>query len=1085
MTLLNPDVHRLIILPDHRQVEGILDTTNSTFTQYGAQPGEADAQQDTEMSLETSGSQSDDATLEIRAEKGGFPGRDSTGAGIVWRQDGDDNWRGFDVPQPMFGIEAPSYNFYASVRNESGTRFPDGVVTSTDKLVTVTCDNNGTTSSVYCRTRSVAGAWTDEGPVHSESIDGTHEMHPCLTILPSGRILCFHWTYDATAQTGQVSMEYSDDEGTTWATGNKYTLPDPLDTSTYAVEGMRVANNNGQICLTVILSGTNEYRQYASDSLGADFTLVETTALSGLPANCDVAALPGGVGFILSDNEADIVSTYRIITIGSAFQLASTGSVSNPGGSFSGRDGIQFAVDDNGSIYAYGLNRANEFLSVAVSYDEGGSWTVLGDEFSYASAISTYAAGHYPDRYSAVFQRGRTLLLHNFESTGGTYGGDYDNSFMCSYHGGYTDVTMPPQVLFDTDSRRGHWLWDWIPYNLPGDMGWTAAGAASTETPNVSDDIPYLDLATAAGNARTYEVNVAGPADVTLANGMGCTTIFSEQDHTGSYPALQLEIDDASDEFQVEVRMSGTTLMLWDVNGAAQIGSTATITADTYYQIKLWLKSDDGNTGEVYCWYREWDTDEDREWEVLASSVAVVRGAAGPAQRFVCKYGHIAAGAAQSEWVQVSIVYGEECGTQLAEGQTSPDELALRRVGSLPVYIDDGVKILATDGPAFSGNEWQISTRYKYPWHHVMPTEETSPNTVWRSKDGSANQDFVFDLTTIAGEGEDWNNDLFALVVLNTNAYRIRVDYETTPGGGYSNLVNSYMTATCEFTRAGKSVEITRHGIGDDFNLIEDELVGCEVVLDTAGGQDVRHVTRNTYGYVPDTVGTTNKRPRLYCDDIDGTEATSGTCTISFPSAVFVQSLRGIQIATLRVRFEPNPYTAPDYLQCGTLMFGPGYILGWQPSQTRGRTWTPNVEVTTGVDGRRSSRRKGPIRRTMALTWTEGVDESMYLDGDDDVIESSYTLASAEVVAERHDVPHLLMGMWDYLDGPNLPVFYAPKITKITSTSGTVRNRYFINQVGGGIYGRIQGELDIQTLLGEEDDTEVLRVGGLTIEEEI
>lgn len=1088
MSQYTPDVHRLLVLPDHRQVEDNIDLTNSTFTQYGPQVGAPVAQQDTEMVLESSGSQSASQTLQVFAGKGGFAGRDNLSAGFYWKQLADTKYRGYDPPQAMFGIEAPNWNAFASVRAQRGTRFPNGVVTPEGRVVAVTCDNNGSTASVASYTRSPSlWTWTGNGSLHSETNDGTHELHPCVCILPNGRVLCFFWTYDAVSQEAQVRMEYSDDNGANWALGSKYTLPEPLDTSTYVVEGMRVAYNNGQICLIFITSGTNEYRQYASDSLGADFTHVETTALGSTGANVDVCALPGGTGFILSDDTQTVISTYAFMVIGSAFQLASTGTGAEPAGSFSAVDGCQFCVDDNGTIYAYGLFRANEFLSVAASYDGGITWTVLGDEFAYASAISTYSNGHYPDRYSVVFTRGKVLVLHNFESTGGTYGGDYDNSFLVSHHGGYTTLTMPAQSLLDNDTRLSHWVYDWVCYNLPGDMVWTAAGVAAGETPNASGGIMFLDLSTAAGDSRTFSENVAGGVDVDLAHGMGCTAIFSCQDDTGSYPAIQIEIDDTSDEFQVEVRLDGTNLILYDVNGAGQIASVA-IDPDTYYQVHFWLKSADGNTGECYCEYREWNLDEDREWLLLGESTTVVRGAAGPAQSYSILWGHIAAGAAQSQWVQVSFTKGQEVGLQLAEGQDNPGGLALRRISSSPTYIDDGVCLIATDGPAFADEEWRISTRYEFPWQNVLPTKAPSPNTVWRSS-GLTDQDFVFDMGGIAAEGEDWENDLFAFAVLNTNASKISAAYETTPGGGWNNLTVSAMSATCSYTRAGKSVEITRHTILDDFQVTENELEGCHIVFDIAGARDVRVISRNTYGYVGDTADGTHKRPRLYCDGpvgaIDGTEGTSGTCEVYFKNAVFFQSLRGIQIATLRIRLEAFWFNPPSgYLQAGIIMFGPGYFFGWQPSQTRGRSFRPNVELTTGPDGRRTARKKGPRRRVVDLSWTEGVDESNYLAGEDDYIESS-TIANAEVVAERHDVPNMLMGMWDYLDGPRTPVIYCPKIPKITSSSSTLANRFFWNQMGGAIYGRIVGDLELQTLIGSEESTEVIRVGGLTVEEEV
>ena len=78
---------RGLLIPDDRFKAEEISTADGTFTQAGPRPGVPDAQDNTDMVLHSSGTQSAGKDLQILALKGGFSVEGH--AGFVWKNSTD------------------------------------------------------------------------------------------------------------------------------------------------------------------------------------------------------------------------------------------------------------------------------------------------------------------------------------------------------------------------------------------------------------------------------------------------------------------------------------------------------------------------------------------------------------------------------------------------------------------------------------------------------------------------------------------------------------------------------------------------------------------------------------------------------------------------------------------------------------------------------------------------------------------------------------------------------------------------------------------------------------------------------------
>ena len=1107
---------RGLAILDPRISTSTLWSAQSSYTQAGNRPGTPEAQQTTDLVLETTGDQSASKSLRVRAQRPGLPGIGDQSGGFVWRYDGDALWRGCDVPSVVTGIESMVWTDGSGVTVEAGQ---STVITLTDGSVLIayykrTTAGSGSRSIIVQRKDPLTGVWGSNSTVYSQDTTATDGFHPCFVLLPSGRVLLFHYVEDTTNNEYQIRMHYTDDKGTNWSVGSQYCLDTALDISSTAGSGnpgytarrMSAAYLNGDISLVIGLLANDTsltyrdvLRQVYSTDLGASLKTVATwTGASSTNAGASPCVIVvngffnlyyAGIAKPAVRRIASAADDYRNDTpvemgTGAIYSLdTGTSKYIDPNPSLSA------VVTDSGEIFvlAMATGSTTRYIGIVMrSVDGGLTFGNLGaspmtDDFS-PWFDNGYQTTTYPRDFSACWHEGRIVLAHQWKASPAT---SAEDSVSVLYLGGYSTVTMPGYKLFKTDLTRVGFNETWLPYDEPAASGgtkyWTKTSSGSpTETigsgylllSSTTGEKVYYNRQGTTGNAYAPQHGVIATTQLTVVAGGSIADekifIKSRQvDNAGSPGAGTT----------VSIRLSTSAIRVYDVIAAAGVGSDITI--DTTAGVEL-LFSHKGTSFAL--WYRATSNSTDRKW-IAGPTTTSLNDDSGAAGTGVLEWGQGLEGAAAthtSHWFrfQDNSSTAAYIGTGLWSGQTNPDDLFTRSLASSAVAINDQVKIRAIDGPAMTGDNWNIDTRYRYEIGRVLPGVQPSPRIGWRSTADNVEQRIAFQFGGHGGTGTaETLSDTICLYLAGCNWRTGKL--EGWNGSAWVTIFNIDLAdslSSLPFVRKGEVITVnTAASHTGQRWILFDELVGATVDL---GSSKFRKVSTNSDGVW--TTATT-KRPQLILEDIDNTEAASGTCNIWSTRTAVVHHLAGVKYGGYRLVIDAQ-HTADDYYSVGTMFIGPVVPFGQQNSWDRAISRDANTDLTTFQDGQRTARKMGPARRQVVLAWSDPVDmTNIQGHNPDPNYLISTTATGGEPIAARASTPWQLEGLIDRIDGAVDPVVYLPAIPKGSPGNSTWQ---FI-QLYASCYGRVVSGYRSDGVVGNEMEDTAVRVSSITIEEEL
>ena len=1097
---------------DPRLTSSAIWDAQSTYTQAGPRPGVPEPQNDTELVLQATGDQSASKQLRVKALKAGHPQR-VDGGGLIWQYDGDTNWRGRDVPTVITGWEAVEWDDGSTVGTVQRTFTPHAITLSDGVVLCAAEVTHDSTppNRVFVYKRTTAGVWSSAS-VFTQVPAWTFGAHPCLVLLPSGRVLCFHWIEDTIAEESQVRMHYSDDDGDSWSVGSNFALATAIDTAGSSGSGatghdpgrLRAAYKDGQVVLVFVArsndsSGTavrpaERLMIWASDDLGATFSKVDESDNNTDGEQTSVVDLiaAGGRFHVLGTFSSTTSETLSVYSWTSAFDspfnsslvTITTGTAigaENFGKGFVGawsQASVALTADEDGVLYAGGTvnNGSLSYEGTAVifrSLDNADTWGTMGQSLAFSDAATWWHGqdtATFPRHYSWTWQGGRLLCLHNWDADPG----NEDDSLGCIYLGGYSTLTMPGYVTFPSDLARVSWSLTWLPFDLPGDFTNITQTSSGTNTEALGSP-GELQLTTTTGTVY-YTYTPSG----SVAEGLiirAKLKILSGGSKTADDVYIRLATDKISNDYDVRIRFTttgaATQYRVYDANATAAVGADQSLATTDYIEVVAALSS-----GELAIWHRVSSVDGDRQWTAGPSTDSLTDG--GGSGDMAIMWGHRNSATAASDWMEFHATHDEWTGKHLAGGQTNPDDLFPRPFSPFPVWIDDGVKVAALDGPAFHEDDWNIDTRYDFPVERVLPAVSSSPRERWRSTaTGASTIGFQFPISgVVANPGTDSIGLYLGGINWRTGTL------ERWNGSSWASLASIDAAAnrsTLPYTRQGSTITVNTGGTNTGQHWIRPgALVGHTVDL---GGGKLRRVIHNTEG-VWTTAGT-EVRPVLWLDGMDGTEASSGNCDLWSTSLVLIHHGAGWTAGGYRLSIDSQS-TVDGYHEVGVMVLGPLLVWGHDPSWGRVRTITPNVNIRTARDGTRRSRRDGPMRRAVEVAWVDGVDMTG-ASGSGGILGNQpspdYVLGtstgSPAPLAARYGTPEALLGLASYLDGPHTPVVYLPRIPK-----GTPDDITFI-QPADMVYGRMLGEVRLETRQGDESIDEVVNVASIVIEEEL
>lgn len=1069
-----PTILRGLLVPDPRFR---WDTAAATATsQAGPLPGVPEAQSDTEMVLEATGTQASTSSLRVKTVRAGHP--DADAARFVWKYDADagTSWRGWDPPSSITGFEFVHRSTTAEqwLNPHARTLADDSVLVMVDTFRT----------RVLCWVMDPAtGTWSSS-EVYDRGSAQTYSFWPCSIVLSSGRVLCFFWV-ESTAGDYQIRMYYSDDSGATWTQGQKGCLSAAIDVADYRPGRIRGDILNDQIMLVVHMqeqaTPEDQLFQFASNDLGA--TLEQVSVATGKNrAYVDVLAHGGRllVAYISeSDSSPGDFFGYMRPT-GSAYTDWLDGELvrlqddtdgmqwgTESGGLYNSGE-ITLWADEDGVLYVMGRDHGSGDNEVAIraSTDGGSTWSELGAGLAAHEGVSTWRgldAATYPKSMACTAQRGRTVCLHSFAANPGTA----DDSLCAMWLGGYTTVCLPQEAGRGRVALRTvtGWTVTWLPYDLPEVTGAPTWASSTGGAPTVALGSTGVRIQHAGvGDSQSW----VGSPVTNLSDGV---IVLAEVQVTAGTGYVGAGSSDGVNCYWIKVRVTPTSIVLRDDNAGTTLATIATTAGATGVQILAAVAGDN-----CYAWYRPVDaTRSDREWILIGSSTGLTSAAFPSAD---VSFGTLSGSAvADVSFRLVCYVDDVFTGEQLAGGQDNWSDLLGRGYQPTPVYVDGGTAIQAVDGPTFRNDDWHIDPRYTYPISNVFPDVAASPRRAWRSTSDAVDQEITW---TLGDEATPTMGALVGLYLGGCNFGEAELWGKDATDTWISVCTIDLRAQTgLKWTRDGRVVRPdTSGGSSIGRYLPQNILAGDHIKLKA---NKVRKIATNSPGTW--SSGGTSLATRILLTEADGTETGSGSAAVLWSrdclTVVPVASTDVYKAWKLTI---PAQDTAEDYFTIGSMVFGHIFPLGsylMQYGWGRAVEWATTIEQVEGRSGIRSAHALAPGRRAVEMSWVDGVETSGLTDESPNWI---IGWTAGDPVAVPADITWSMPGLIEHLQGEPGVLSRCVYVAAYTVTGNAP---VYVTDRRQLLYGRIASEsLRADTVLGGEEGTELIRLGTVRIEED-
>lgn len=1070
-TSYTPTILRGLLVPDPRFLwdAGLVSVTS----QAGPMPGVPEAQVESELVPQATGSTAPDSELRFLTSRGGHPG---DGARFVWRysSEGSDDWRGWDPPVSLSGWEAIDWTSTAGQwAHPHALALADGTIVvascKSNRRVTVKVRNPGT------------GAWVEVEVYDQGTTYAVTSAHPCLVQLPSGRLLCIFWREHGTNI--QLRTYISDDSGTSWVPGQKGCLSSPIDSTAYIPGRIRAAYLLDQVALIghvqTVSSPEDQIWQWASDDLGTTFDSV--SQLTGHDrAYPDVVTHNNTLVVVYISETASSGSSYPAYcrVIGSAYEslddaqhyLCQPDSDSMDWGNQSSgvfaNGEVALWSDEDGRLWVIGRDHAtaeNELMT-RTSEDGGVSWVDPGTGPAAADGVATWRArdlARYPEGLAACAHRGRAFLAHQPGATT-----TYAPSLCGFWLGGYTSVCLAQEAASEIGPLTvAGFTHTYVPYDYPEATGsgvpvWTR----STSTGTRALTLYGLHLTTAAGQAERYDASPSG----TSAQGITAVVDCRHEAGTG---LLQLRLyDGTTNTYEVAVWVTDTSISLRDVGAGSEIASVSTTDADgAAVQILIDMRNND-----VTASYRPVNASGDRKWTLIGTTGSLTPVAASSTNRLRFGQGE----SSETYWRLVE--FSSDSYTERGiYGQDNWSDLLGRSYMPTPVWLDGGLHLQAIDGPTFRNDWWKSAPVFSYPISAVFPDVAGSPRRPWRSTTDTVQQDIEITL----GDVHTYLMGSLASVFFGDTNFGTAELHGQDNAGVWTNLgtLDRRIQTGLAYGRSDRMIRPTSAGGTTVANYLHRNILeGSYFAMSDGGeGKVVRRISTNEPGIWNPSLSSL--QTRILLEEVDNTEPTSATDGELWSK----DSTHVVPITTrykkLRIRI-PAQDTAEGYFRIGTLLIGHmvpigGYLqqYGW------GRVvdWAYDYETVEGQTGIRTVRELGPARRAAEVSWVDGVETTGLTEAD-----PSWILgwAGGQAVAVPADVPWSMPGLIERLRGAKTPLVYLPAFSPPPNGSTIVH----ITDRTRQLYGRVVSEqVGFKNVVGDEGATEVLRLGVVRIDEEV
>ena len=632
----------------------------------------------------------------------------------------------------------------------------------------------------------------------------------------------------------------------------------------------------------------------------------------------------------------------------------------------------------------------------------------------------------------ALSWTGKTVVLFEPVSTA------TNNSISMLSMGGYSSVTLPASAL----GNSGISEWNRLAYgynypafdlysNFSGVTKTSVSGAEALRTQGLFiQNQEYFTVTPTLTGLLTADILGKGLiVHVRISNMVGGDTV-------NTFRGVNLKIDDTVKDYEAEVRVSPTTIKIRDINGSADLITVGSLSLDT---VEL-LIGISNSTVTVY--YRDVNADSNRRtWIDAGTSTALTDGGGGASSEQRIRWGNLqyTGGTFETIWSSISLAQGFQISQQI-HTFTNPDDLMHRAYPTIErfAYVADNVSISTGDG--------QIAVK--------------------------------LDSDTTVHVSESLPNDIIGVHLSGFNFRDANLEYYSSGSWAVLDAFETSISSKCNVL--GRTIRGEVSSTNKPY-FRYNECAGWRVRVQGSGeGYAWRTVVSNSEGVFAGTPTSTKQAVLLLDSAITISGITNTAIELVPNNMTLIVNLNGKRVEALGLRVVAQD-TLENDIRIGLMHIGSVLIPGKQ--YQRGRT----ISIDSGTEGTETqsgvmySRNYRPSRRTFRIAWTEGIDITDLQGNNPDPDYWIANAASGEPIAISNDVPDLLQGLLDYLQGTKTPIVYLPLIVQNTD------QRELLREYEQALV-MLNGEVQVENILGDENVSvsgELTRVATLTLQEVI
>ena len=1061
----------------------------SSFTTADERAGDPVPQQNSAMQVIAKGRQSGDSDLTVETKSPGFAGY---GAGFIFTDNQTSTTFGRDPQNSLSRFQNLRFSTLSTTQYKDPSALDTGDgdllvsyfkdTTASHQIIVDTWsqDDSSTSATVYSESASITG----------------YRLMSDMCILPDGSYLLAHIA--GSSSFVNVKTHVSQD-GATWTQRSDKALQDEIEIGvtsgdTHDPKRIRIEQANGVILLLIetvwnnaSASKRNRVIQYASTDLGATFRKITTNTEIDDHSfhSIDLYADKGlfRFGFYADKNPSYMTlpsafTSVHAMRSAGAFIVVDS-SISCNGTNDYMTDGELSTFTDEGASH-HVIARASSIgagdFRIYWSQDAI-EWRAMGQDINGAGrALRTGDSNSQIERIKAVSWIGKTVLIGEADSTANNY-----SICMLSY-GGYSSVTLPAAAR--DNAAKAEWNRLSYAYNYPAvDIFSNFSGVSKTAVGG-GEALQSTGVFNSGDEFWSTNPSVSGmPVADVIDKGLIVRARIQRMDggnNTTNVRGLLLKIDDTTEDYEIEVRVSQTEIIVRDNNASANVITIGSLSLNVVDLLVVFSER------TVTLFYRDIDTENNRRaWIDAGTYSTLTDGGGGGSILQRVRWGHLAysgVGTLETNWSSVSFAQGFQI-SQLMHTFTNPDDLMHRAYPTVErfAWIADNVSITTSNGQTFLGDQYRITPDSDFTINNVFYASSPTPRVTWKSaavSSGNVPENFIalkLDSDTSVHVDEALPNDILGVHLSGYNFRQAKIEYYSSASWTVLDTFDTAITSKC--VADGRTIRGENTASNQPY-FKYNECAGWRVRIQV-GAEDYtwRTVVSNSEGKFGGTA-TGTKQAVLLLDSAVSIPGSNANIDLVPNSMTLLINLNGQKVEALGLRI-PAQTTLENDFRIGLMHVGAVVVPGKQYQRGRTITISSGTETTETQSGVIYARNYRPPRRLFRIAWTEGIDISE-LQGDNP--DPNYWIADAvsgQPIAIANDVPDLLQGLLDYLQGEKTPIVYLPMISKETTPRELLRENEQALVM-------LVGDVQVENVLGDElvtDGGELMRCATITLQE--